>query len=75
MDKARERLDKGDITTKEMDSIKADLSKTMPDAVREKLGLEKPKTDAKLEASAPALPDDMDNLMRKTGFAPVGSAR
>lgn len=73
LDKARERLDKGDITTKEMDSIKADLSKTMPDAVREKLGLEKPKTDAKLEANAPALPDDMDNLMRKTGFAPAAS--
>ncbi|NLS20606.1 hypothetical protein HGP16_29240 [Rhizobium sp. P40RR-XXII] len=73
LDKARARLDKGDITAKETDSIKADLSKTMPDAVREKLGLEKSKPDAKPEASAPALPDDMDNLMRKTGFAPVAS--
>jgi DNA-binding NarL/FixJ family response regulator len=39
------------------------------DAVREKLGLEKPK----VEASAPALPDDMNNLMRKTGFSPASS--
>lgn len=73
LDEARDRLDKGDITQKELNRIKTDLSATMPDAVREKLDLEKPKTDATVNASPPAMPDELDSLMRKTGFAPISN--
>ena len=70
LDAARERLDKGDITNGELEEIKTDLATSMPDAVREKLGLERPKAEAaqNVTASGPSLPNDMDALMRQTGF-------
>ncbi|SEL40911.1 hypothetical protein SAMN04487976_1085 [Xaviernesmea oryzae] len=71
LDAARERLDKGEITNAELGRLKADLAETMPEAVRQKLNLENPKTETAppLTASASALPNNMDVLMRQTGFA------
>lgn len=73
LDEARERLDKGEITAKELKTLKADLAADMPDAVRKKLGLNDPNTDAerKLETNAAPLPNDMDSLMRQTGLGPA----
>jgi len=72
LDSARDRLDKGEITTKELDALKGDLEKSMPDAVRAKVGndrLEAENTNSqKLETNAPVLPNNMDALMRQTGF-------
>lgn len=71
LDDARERLDQGQITENELDSIKADLAADMPDAVREKLGIEKQEANAdparEVASVQPALPADMDSLMRQTG--------
>lgn len=85
LDEARERLDQGEITQDELDTLKADLAADMPDAVRVKLGLEKPQADAAptpevqaVEVAAaqveakPALPSNMDDLMQKTGLSPGG---
>lgn len=71
LDAARERLDKGEITNGELDQIRTDLATSMPDAVREKLGLEKPKAEVAAHAAAKtqAPPNDMDALMRQTGLA------
>lgn len=71
LDEARERLDNGDITQKELDDLKADLAADMPNAVREKLGIEEPKENAdpvrEIAASNPAQPDEMGELLRQTG--------
>lgn len=78
LDEARERLDKGDITHKELESLKADLAEDMPDAVRAKLGLQKPRAagaptqETKSVAIEATMPPDMDDLMRGTGFGPSG---
>lgn len=78
LDEARERLDKGEITKDELEELKTELAAEMPDAVREKLGVEKPKTEsapapkanpAEMEA---AMPSNMDALMRNTGLGPAG---
>jgi hypothetical protein len=76
LDLARERLDKGDITEGELKDMDARLSADMPDAVRQKLGLEKPKTDVVPEPASRTqeLPSGMDNLMRQTGLGPTGPA-
>ncbi len=73
LDDARARIDKGEITQKDLDTLKADIETNAPDAVREKLGLEKPKPDAQPKTTAPAssLPGDMDALMQKTGHVPA----
>lgn len=72
LDAARERLDNGEITTKELDALKGDLEKSMPDAVRAKVGNDRPEAEntnsQKLETNAPVLPNNMDALMRQTGF-------
>jgi len=74
LDKARERLDEGHITQKELDRIKKDLAADMPDAVREKLGMEQPKADTApaqevmTAATKNTMPAHMDDLMRQTGF-------
>lgn len=72
LDAARERLDKGEITTKELDALKGDLEKSMPDAVRAKVGNDRPEAEyansRTLESNAPVLPNNMDALMRQTGF-------
>lgn len=72
LDAARERLDEGDITKKELEKIEADLAAEMPESVREKLGLDQQKADAgsakETTAAKPALPTDMDSLMRQTGL-------
>lgn len=70
LDAARERTDRGDITQKELDQIEAGLAKEMPDAVREKLGLEKPQDHVapaqKAEATSEAgIPANMDDLMHR----------
>lgn len=77
LDTARDRLDKGEITTKELDALKGDLEKSMPDAVRAKVGNDRPEAEntnsQKLESNAPVLPNNMDALMRQTGFGgPTG---
>jgi O-glycosyl hydrolase len=56
--------------------LKTDIETNAPDAVREKLGLEKPKTDTalKLVASPSSLPSDMDAIMQKTGHVPAPPA-
>lgn len=73
LDKARELLDKGEITYKELESLKADLAEGMPDTVRTKLDRDKPKADAsparETAAAKPALPADMDDLIRSTGLS------
>lgn len=73
LDNARERLDNGEITTKELDALKGDLEKSMPDAVRAKIGNDRPEAEntnsQKLESNAPMLPNNMDALMRQTGFS------
>lgn len=72
LDAARKRLDNGEITQQELDRIKDELVADMPDAVREKLGIEQQSTDAdnshNAATVAPALPTDMDALMRQTGL-------
>lgn len=72
LDEARERLDKGEITHKELESLKADIAEDMPDAVRTKLDRDKPKAASDPEhetaAAKPAHPADMDALMRQTGL-------
>ncbi|PWE54997.1 hypothetical protein DEM27_16200 [Metarhizobium album] len=72
LDTARARLDNGEITTKELDALKGDLEKSMPDAVRAKVGNDRPEAEntnsQKLESNAPVLPNNMDALMRQTGF-------
>lgn len=76
LDEARERLDRDDITAKELNEFDADLKLAMPNAVREKLGIEKPKAEAvqRADASAPVMPDGMENLMRQTGLGPSAPA-
>lgn len=77
LDKARERLDEGDITQKELDRLKEGLAADMPDAVRVKLDIE-PKANTvpaqEIAAAKPALPANMDDLMQKTGLGagPMG---
>lgn len=72
LDEARERLDKGEITHKELESLKADIAEDMPDAVRTKLDRDKPKAASdpahETAAAKPAHPADMDALMRQTGL-------
>ncbi|MEJ0017590.1 MAG: hypothetical protein WDN25_13690 [Acetobacteraceae bacterium] len=73
LDEARQRLDRGDITQADLDKLKDDLSASMPEAVRQKLDLEKqPKAEAEAAPSrdTPVLPADMDKLMRETGLGP-----
>lgn len=72
LDDARARLDKGEITEQELSETKADLTATMPDAVREKLGIEKPKAD--VAPAAPSPLDGMDALMQQTGLGAVQTA-
>lgn len=74
LDKARDRLDKGEITERELKELGDRLDADMPEAVRNKLGLEKPQKDAaqKLESEAPSLPSNMDALMQQTGLAAAG---
>lgn len=72
LDEARERLDAGDITQQELEDIKADLAADMPNAVREKLGIEERAADVgpsqTIATVEPALPANMDALMRQTGL-------
>lgn len=83
LDEARERLDKGEITHKELESLKADLAEGMPDTVRAQLDRAKPKADSDpahetaaakpTEVTAEAtMPSKMDALMRDTGLGPSG---
>ena len=76
LDDARARIDKGEITQKDLDALKADIETNAPSAVRDKLGLEKPKTDPEAKPVAPAssLPDAMDAIMQKTGHVPAPGA-
>lgn len=71
LDEARERLDKGEVMQKELETMKKDLADDMPDAVRAKLDIE-PKANTapaqELAAATPALPANMDDLMRQTGL-------
>lgn len=78
LDEARERLDEGDITKKELAKIEADLAADMPEAVRQRVGIEQPKADTApaldMAATKPAQPDELAELLRQTGrgAAPVG---
>ena len=73
LDEARARVDKGNLTERDLKEIDDRLSADMPDAVRQKLGIEQPKTEMKPEPSQrPAeLPNDMAGLMRQTGLGPT----
>ena len=73
LDQARERLDAGEITQKELDQLKTELKDTMPDAVRQKLDLDKPKAEATMAqpAMTVATPEGMDQIMRNTGLGPT----
>lgn len=68
LDDARLRSSKGEITKGELDRIEHDLKKDAPDALREKLGIEKPKANAAPNAPSPI--DGMDALMQQTGLGP-----
>ena len=69
LDKAREWLDGGDITEAELSTMQRDLRDTMPEAVRRKAGLDEQGPRATAPSMfAPAMPMEMDNLMRQTGF-------
>ena len=69
LDQARDRLDNGDVTTRELDDMERDLRVAMPDAVRAKVEPDRPKADAApTPQSVPSMPDGMDSLMRQTGF-------
>jgi len=75
LDQARERLDAGDITQKELDALKAELKDTMPEAVRRKLDQDTPKAEATMAqptTTATVIPDGMDRIMRNTGLGPTG---
>ncbi|MCP2000892.1 hypothetical protein [Nitrobacter winogradskyi] len=77
---ARERLDKGEITKDELEELKSGLAEDMPDAAREKLGLDQPRANSVSAqsakpaevAAAAAMPSNMDALMRDTGLGPSG---
>ncbi|MCB1392913.1 MAG: hypothetical protein KDJ71_06815 [Nitrobacter sp.] len=80
LDEARERLDKGEITKDELEELKSGLAEDMPDAAREKLGLDQPRANSVPAQSAKpaevaaaiAMPSNMDTLMRDTGLGPSG---
>lgn len=75
LDQARERLDAGDITQKELDALKAELKDTMPEAVRRRLDQDTPKAEATMAqptTTATVIPDGMDRIMRNTGLGPTG---
>ena len=62
LDAARARLDKGDISEKDLKKLETDLAASAPERVRQKLGLDKPETPAK------ALRGSTHELIQKTGF-------
>ena len=72
LDETRDRLDKGDITNGDLDDMKGDLERAMPDTVRRKLGMEGENRTTAPAAAGPseAMPDGMDALMRQTGLSP-----
>lgn len=74
LDRARDRLDKGDITKAELNKMEADMSATMPNAVREKLGLAKPKAEAAPEIQTSAPPNKIiaESVMGNIGLGPSG---
>lgn len=60
LDSARDRLDAGDLSREEFETLREDLKSDMPDAVRSLLPEEHASVDAK-QTAAPALPDiDLD---------------
>lgn len=73
LDKARERLDKGELTQKEFVQLKGDLSAAMPEAVRRKLDASEPPSPA-VESNPARMPDNMDALLRQSGLGPAAPA-
>lgn len=70
LDTARERVNKGQVTEKELDGMKDELAATMPDAVRRKLGVDAPKAETVAQPASPeGIPADMDKLLRQTAIA------
>lgn len=65
LDQARDNLDKGGVTSKDLDTLGDDLEKSMPDAVKQKVGEQGPSREpdaqqvaAPLQTVAPAGPSD-----------------
>jgi len=70
LDHTRIRLDKGDVTERELKDMDDKLAADMPEAVRKKLGIEQPTPGSapQAEQRQPELPNNMDALMRQTGL-------
>lgn len=76
LDQARARLDKGEITEGELKDMGERLKVDMPEAVRVIQERQSARNDAApaRDTAAPALPSDMDKLMRQTGLSSVSIA-